>query len=157
MIKRKLAMAGRFACLYTAVLILGSAIFGIITKHVGDYQLPRLIIMSSIAALIMTIGVTFFRARNRSLLARYREASHRGHGFTFIFTSGEFVCELLVTVAVLCLAGLLLAFSGEQLLRDIDVANTTLASWVAVIGSGAFLVLDLISWAIVCAFFRAKT
>lgn len=157
MIKRKLSMVGRFACLYVAVFILGSAIFGVLTEHVGDYQLLRLIIMSAVAALIMTAGVTVFRIRSPRLKRAFREAATKGHGSgTVIFKSGEFFSELLVTVATLLLAAVLLLFSGKQLLKSDAITNTTLATYVVLAGTISFLLLDGISWAITVAFLRKQ-
>ena len=154
MIKRKLAMAGRFACLYVAVFILGSAIFGVITEHVGDYQLLRLIIMSAVAAGIMAIGVTVFRARNRHLLLQYRAAIQNGRRHTVFL--GEFFAEFAVTLILLVIAALFLLLSGKQLLKVDGIANLTLATYLVPIGIGTFTVLDLFSWAIAIAFFKAK-
>ena len=153
MIKRKLAMAGRFACLYAAVFVLGSAIFGVVTEHVGDYQLLRLIIMSAVAAGIMAIGVTFFRARNPRLKKQYRAAIQSGRHTAFL---GEFFAELAVTLVLLIAAALLLMLSGKQLLKVDGIANLTLATYLVPIGIGTFTVLDLFSWAIAIAFFKAK-
>ena len=153
MIRRKIAMAGRFACLYVAVFILGSAIFGVVTEHVGDYQLLRLIIMSAVAALIMAIGVTFFRIRNRRLLQQFRDAAANGRHAVFF---REFLAEFAVTLVLLTGAALLLLLSGKQLLKTDGIENLTLATYIIPAGIGTFTALDLISWAITCAFFRAK-
>ena len=157
MIKRKLGMVGRFACLYVAVFILGSAIFGVLTEHVGDYQLLRLIIMSAVAALIMTAGVTVFRIHSPRLKRAFREAATKGHGSgTVIFKSGEFFSELLVTIVTLLLAATLLLFSEKQLLKSDAITNTTLATYIVLAGTLSFLLLDAISWAITAVFLRKQ-
>jgi hypothetical protein len=156
MIKRKLAMAGRFACLCAAVFIVGSAIFGVITERVGEFQLLRLIIMSSISALIMTVGVTVSRAGNRRLFTNYREAAKRGHGTSFLFTSGELLCELLVTAILLAALAAAMLLSNKQLFLNDGVDNTRLAMYIVLGGMAGFIIFDTISWMIACATYREK-
>ena len=154
MIGKKLKSIGAFACLYTAVYMFGSAIFGAVTEFVRDYQLLRLILFSAVAALIGWIYFTLARSLDRSLLCEYRQAKRDDKKFLLAYRG--FRTEIILVLIVMILVALFLAMTKKQLVPGPRISNATLAVYVLAVGYPAYLGLNLASWATVCAMFRRK-
>ena len=154
MIGKKLKSIGAFACLYTAVYMFGSAIFGAVTQFVGDYQLLRLILFSAVAALVGWIYFTLLRCHDRLLLYEYRIAQQNGKRFLVSYKG--FRTEIVLVLIVLMLVALFLAMTQKQLVPGDRLPNATLAVYVLAIGYPVYLALDLTSWAVACAMYRQK-
>ena len=154
MIGKKLTSVGIFACVYATVYLVGSAIFGAVTVHVGDYQLLRFLLFSAISALLSLILFTVLRICDRTLLMEYRTAVRERT--SFLLTHKGFRVELLVALIVFALVALFLAFTSKQLIPRPDIPNTTMALYILLIGYPVFVLLDLCSWAMVCTVFRGK-
>ena len=154
MIGKKLKSLGAFACLYTAVYMFGSAIFGAVTDFVRDYQLLRLILFSAIAALIGWIYFTLARGLDRSLLCEYRQAKQDDKKFLLAYRG--FRTEITLVLIVMILVALFLAMTQKQLVPGPRISNATLAIYVLAVGYPAYLALDLTSWAVACAMYRQR-
>lgn len=154
MIGKKLKSLGAFACLYTAVYMFGSAIFGAVTDFVRDYQLLRLILFSAIAALIGWIYFTLMRGFDRTLLQEYRRAKQDSKKFLFAYKG--FRTEITLVLIVMILVALFLAMTQKQLVPGPRISNATLAIYVLAVGYPVYLALDLASWAVACAMYRQK-
>ena len=154
MIGKKLKSIGAFACLYTAVYMFGSAIFGAVTQFVRDYQLLRLILFSAVAALIGWIYFTLLRCHDRLLLHEYRLTQKDGK--KFLLTHKGFRTEIVLVLIVFALVAFFLAMTKKQLVPGDRLTNTTLAIYVLAVGYPAYLALNLASWAVACAALRRK-
>ena len=154
MIGKKLKSIGAFACLYTAVYMFGSAIFGAVTEFVRDYQLLRLILFSAIAALIGWIYFSLARGFDRSLLCEYRQAKRDDKNFLLAYRG--FRTEIILVLIVMILVALFLAMTKKQLVPGPGISNATLAVYVLAVGYPVYLALDLASWAVACAVYRQK-
>ena len=154
MLTKKLASVGAFACIYAFVYMAGSAIFGVVTTHVGDYQLLRLVLFSAVASVIAFIYFTLSRVFDRPLLYEYRRI--RQSGKPFLMAHKGFRAELIVTLVVFLVVGFFLAMTDKQLIHGPGASNLTLACYAVFVGFPVFVLLDLASWAIVCAAYRRK-
>ncbi len=156
MLGKKFACIGYFGCIYAFVYFVGSAIFGAVTEHVGDYQLLRLVLFTAIAVLITWLGFTLLRLHDRRLMAEYRSC-HASHQ-PFLRQHKGFAAELLVALIALSVIAVFLAFTEKQIITTgASLTNRQLAIALVPIGFPLFLLLDLASWGIVCSVFRAKS
>ncbi len=154
MIGKQLTGAGIFGALYAFVYFVGSAIFGVVTKHVGDYQLLRFLLFTAISALIAWFVYTAIRLHSAPLYREYRQCKQAGN--SFLFKHRGLVAELLIPLILFTLVALFLAMTSKQLIPRPNVPNTVMATYVVAVGYPAFLLLDLLSWAAVISLFDQR-
>ena len=154
MIGKQLTGAGIFGALYAFVYVLGSAIFGVATEHVGDHQLLRFSLFTAISALLAWLIYTLLRLHNRALYKEYRQ--HRKTGSSFLLRHRGIAAELIVPLVIFALISVFLAMTSKQLIPRPDIPNATMATYLLCLGYPIFLLLDLGSWAVVISLFAHR-
>lgn len=154
MIGKPLSGAAIFGALYAFVYVVGSAIFGVVTEHVGDYQLLRFLLFTAIAAALAWLLFTGIRLYSKPLYHEYRHC--RTECKSFVLRHRGMVAELLVPLIIFVLIAFFLAMTSKQLIPRPDIPNTTMATFLLCLGYPVFLLLDLGSWAIVASLFAQR-
>ena len=154
MIGKQLAGVGIFGAIYAFVYFVGSAIFGVVTEHVGDYQLLRFLLFTAIAAVIAWLTYTLLRLHNPALYREYREYKKRGNHF-WLHHRG-LAAELIVPLIIFALISVFLAMTSKQLIPRPNIPNATMAAYLLCLGYPIFLLLDLGSWAVVTSLFAQR-
>lgn len=154
MIGKQLTGVGIFGALYAFVYVIGSAIFGVVTKHVGDYQLLRFSLFTAISAVLAWLIYTLLRLHNRALYREYRQ--HQQSGSSFLLRHRGIAAELIVPLIIFVLISFFLAMTSKQLIPRPDIPNTTMATYLLCLGYPIFLLLDLGSWGVVTSLFSHR-